>query len=83
MLSRTGKNDGMGYFQLLFYTETRVQVFGWQVSQCSGCNVFHPYAAFVIGIIGGITYVAWSTLMLRLGVDDPLDAVAGKCPRNI
>lgn len=53
-------------------------VFAKQVAQCSGCNTFHPYAAFVIGIIGGITYVAWSIAMLRFQIDDPLDAVAGK-----
>nr|XP_058965913.1 putative ammonium transporter 1 [Pocillopora verrucosa] len=50
--------------------------FTGMVSQCSGCNTFHPYAAFVIGIIGGITYVAWSIAMLRFQIDDPLDAVA-------
>jgi len=46
------------------------------VSLCAGCNAVHPYAAFVIGIIAGMAYVAWSTLMLRVRVDDPLDAVA-------
>ena len=58
-------------------------MFVFQVSLCSGCNAFHPYASFVIGIIGGMTYVAWSTLMLRVKVDDPLDAVAGKCRQNV
>lgn len=45
---------------------------------CAGCNAVHPYAALIIGVIAGLTYVAWSTSMLRLKVDDPLDAVAGK-----
>ena len=58
-------------------------MFVFQVSLCSGCNAFHPYASFVIGIVGGMTYVGWSTLMLRVKVDDPLDAVAGKCHQNI
>ena len=49
-----------------------------QVALCAGCNVVHPYAAFVIGIIAGIAYVAWSTLVVKLKIDDPLDAVAGK-----
>ena len=53
-----------------------------QVALCAGCNAVHPYAAFVIGIIAGMAYVAWSTLMLRLRVDDPLDAVAGKWHQN-
>ena len=58
-------------------------MFVFQVSLCSGCNAFHPYASFVIVIVGGMTYVGWSTLMLRVKVDDPLDAVAGKCHQNI
>lgn len=49
-----------------------------QVALCAGCNAVHPYAAFIIGIIAGMAYVAWSTVMLRFKVDDPLDAVAGK-----
>ena len=48
------------------------------MSLCAGCNAVHPYAAFVIGIIAGMAYVGWSTAMLRLKIDDPLDAVAGK-----
>jgi len=53
-------------------------MFVFQVALCAGCNAVHPYAAFVIGIIAGMAYVAWSTVLLRLKVDDPLDAVAGK-----
>ncbi len=49
-----------------------------QVALCAGCNVVHPYAAFVIGIIAGMAYVCWSTVILRVKIDDPLDAVAGK-----
>ena len=45
---------------------------------CAGCNAVHPYAAFFIGIIAGMAYVGWSTLMIRLKIDDPLDAVAGE-----
>ncbi|XP_022793779.1 putative ammonium transporter 1 [Stylophora pistillata] len=46
------------------------------VAMCAGCNVVHPYVAAFIGIIAGMAYVAWSTVMLRVKVDDPLDAVA-------
>ncbi|KAL9955945.1 hypothetical protein ACROYT_G037351 [Oculina patagonica] len=46
------------------------------VALCAGCNVVHPYAAFVIGIIAGMAYVCWSTVILRVKIDDPLDAVA-------
>ena len=45
---------------------------------CAGCNAVYPYASLIIGVIAGLAYVAWSTAMLRLKVDDPLDAVAGK-----
>ena len=66
---------------LIFNSSVRMYVS--QVALCAGCNAVHPYAAFVIGIIAGMAYVAWSTLMLRLRVDDPLDAVAGKWHQNI
>lgn len=46
------------------------------VAMCAGCNAVYPYAALIIGVIAGLAYVAWSTAMLRLKVDDPLDAVA-------
>ena len=49
-----------------------------QVALCAGCNVFRPYAAFIVGIIAGITFIAWNVLVLKLHVDDPLDAVAGQ-----
>ena len=68
---------------MVFVFHSSVRMFVSQVSLCAGCNVFHPYASFFIGIIAGMAYVAWSTLMLRLKVDDPLDAVAGECHQNI
>ena len=49
---------------------------------CAGCNAIHPYAAVVIGVIAGMAYVAWSTVVLKLKIDDPLDAVAGKKTLN-
>ena len=63
---------------MVLVINSSVHMFVFQVALCAGCNAVHPYAAFVIGIIAGMAYVAWSTLMLRLRVDDPLDAVAGK-----
>ena len=44
--------------------------------QCSGCNVYAPWASVVIGILGGGAFLAWHFFMLRMGWDDPLDAVA-------
>lgn len=46
------------------------------VAMCAGCNVVHPYAAIIIGVIAGMAYVAWSTAVLYFKIDDPLDAVA-------
>ena len=63
---------------MLLVFNSLVHIFVSQVSLCAGCNAVHPSAALVIGIIAGMAYVGWSTLMLRLRVDDPLDAVAGK-----
>ena len=46
------------------------------VSQCAGCNVYEPWAAFVIGSIAGAVFIVIDLLMLKLKLDDPLDAVA-------
>ncbi|XP_078334916.1 putative ammonium transporter 1 isoform X1 [Crassostrea virginica] len=46
------------------------------VSICAGCNVLEPYAACVVGLIAAIVFRTYSVLLVRLGVDDPLDAVA-------
>ena len=46
------------------------------VATCSGCNVFASWASFIVGILGGISYIVWHFGMLRLKFDDPLDAVA-------
>ena len=37
----------------------------------------HPWAAFIIGLIGGLTYSVWSRVIIHLKMDDPVDAVAG------
>jgi hypothetical protein len=49
----------------------------FQVSVCAACNQITTYGAFVIGIIGGIMYMITTWTVLRLKVDDPLDATAG------
>ena len=38
------------------------------------CAVVEPYAAAVIGLVAAATYHAASTMLLRLHIDDPLDA---------
>ena len=46
------------------------------VSVCSGCNVFHPLSAGLLGIISGSLYLVTSATMVKIQVDDPVDAVA-------
>ena len=44
------------------------------VSITAGCAVVEPYAAVIIGIIGGAMYYCASWGLLKLQIDDPLDA---------
>lgn len=46
------------------------------VSMCAGSNDLYPWAAFLIGLIAAISFLSWHTLMLKMKIDDPLDAVA-------
>ena len=45
------------------------------VSVCAGANQYYPWAALVIGTIGGCAFFAWSTMLNKLGIDDAIDAV--------
>jgi Amt family ammonium transporter len=44
------------------------------VSITAGCALVDPWAAFLIGIIGCLAYMLSSTVLLKLLIDDPLDA---------
>ena len=46
------------------------------VAECGGCNVYNPWAGFVIGIFGGFAYLVGHYAMIKIKFDDPLDAVA-------
>ena len=46
------------------------------VSICAGCNSYYPWVAAMIASVAGIIYIAISLLMVKLKIDDPLDAVA-------
>ena len=46
------------------------------VAITSPCAVVEPWAAFVIGLIASIVYAAFSKLMLKLRIDDVVDAGA-------
>lgn len=46
------------------------------VSITAPCSVVKPGYAIIIGFIGGLVYYGFSKLMIKLKIDDPLDAVA-------
>ena len=46
------------------------------VAECGGCNFYEPWAALIVGALGGIGFMVVHFSMLRLKLDDPLDAVA-------
>ena len=45
------------------------------VSITASCNNVEPWAAFCIGLIGSVIYLALSKLLIFLQVDDPIDAI--------
>ncbi|CAG5124631.1 unnamed protein product [Candidula unifasciata] len=46
------------------------------VAVCSGCNVYRPWAAPIVGAFAGVSFNLISWLMCRFKIDDPVDAVA-------
>lgn len=45
------------------------------VAVTAGCAVIWPWAAVVIGLIGGLVYIGASNLLLKLEIDDAVDAI--------
>ena len=45
------------------------------VAITAGCSVTTPYAALVIGIIGGWVYCAFSRFLIKLKIDDAVNAI--------
>ncbi len=41
----------------------------------AGCSVCEPWAAFVIGIIAGWVYIGFSSLLVKMKIDDAVDAI--------
>ncbi|KAL7539821.1 hypothetical protein ACHAWF_006513 [Thalassiosira exigua] len=41
----------------------------------AGCSIVAPWASFVIGIVAGWTYIFWSNLLVKLKIDDAVDAI--------
>jgi Ammonium Transporter Family len=48
------------------------------VAVCAGCNAYHPWASFVVGVIAGVQFILWINLIAKAGIDDPMDTFAGK-----
>lgn len=46
------------------------------VSACAGCDGLRPYAAVFVGLCAGLVYCLVASLMNKLKIDDPLNAVA-------
>jgi len=42
----------------------------------ASCDNIEHYSAFIIGTIGGILYFYTAKLMIKLRLDDPLEAIA-------
>ena len=41
----------------------------------AGCSVVEPWASFVIGVVAGWCYIFWSSLLVKLKIDDAVDAI--------
>jgi Amt family ammonium transporter len=48
---------------------------GGLVAITAGCSVVTPWASIIIGIIGGWVYLAFSKLLVKLKIDDAVDAI--------
>lgn len=48
-----------------------------QVAVCAGADSYEPWAALVVGLLGGIIFMASNYMMEKLKIDDPLEAFAG------
>ena len=44
------------------------------VSVCAGCDAYYPWVAASLGSIAGLVYLFCSSLLVKLKIDDPLDA---------
>ena len=51
-------------------------VLAGMVAQCAGCDEYAPWAALIVGSIGGIMFIGIHIAMIANRLDDPLDAVA-------
>lgn len=76
-----------GMFTSTILDERKTGVYQWDTTAAmngcltglvgitAGCATVDPWAAFVIGVVAGWTYLGASSLMLRLKIDDAVDAI--------
>lgn len=72
---------GLSSFSVTYYTDGFIclhaianGILAGLVSVTAGANVFHPETALITGALGGLFYRASSHGILKLGIDDPLEA---------
>ena len=48
---------------------------GGLVAITAGCSVVKPWAAIIIGIVGGLVYYGFSKFLIQMKIDDAVDAI--------
>lgn len=48
---------------------------GGLVAITAGCSVVYPWAAVIIGMIGGLVYYGFSKFLIKMKIDDAVDAI--------
>jgi len=76
-----------GMFTSTVVDERKTGIYSWDttaamngcltglVSITAGCATVEPWAAFIIGVVGGWVYLAASSFILRCKIDDAVDAI--------
>lgn len=49
----------------------------FQVAICAGADAMFMWGAFVTGLVAAVVYYFGAVIVVKLKIDDPLDAVAG------
>lgn len=52
------------------------------VAITSSCGLVEPWASLIIGTFAGLLYIAGSSALIRMKVDDAVDAIPGKTSVN-
>ena len=60
-------------FSNIIHNMCTQQILG-MVSVCAGCDAYYPWVAAILGCIAGVVYLICSLILVKLKIDDPLDA---------